>query len=193
MSSKHTKLSVYLCYLLRHAPQDVALEMDRHGWVSVAQLIQNINGAGNYLLTEGKLQEIVATDSKGRYRFSEDGKRIKACQGHSIPWVEPELQEMPPPAVLYHGTTTEAKDAILKTGAILRMERHAVHLTEDFEMAWKSACRRKGKHPCVLKIAALALSETGTVFGKSENDVWCCEQIPTAFIREILYQKPVSD
>ncbi len=32
-------VSVYLCYLLRHHPEDVGLEMDAHGWVSVDDLI----------------------------------------------------------------------------------------------------------------------------------------------------------
>lgn len=190
MASKNTaKFSIYLSYLLRHAPQDANLDMDHHGWVNVDQLLKNINENGRYVLTASTLQEIVVNDSKGRYRFSEDGNRIKACQGHSLPWVEPELQEMTPPEFLYHGTTTEAKDAIMASGAILRMQRHAVHLTEDFSLAWKSACRRKGKHPVVLKIAAKVLSETGVVFGKSENDVWCCEQVPVAFIQEIIYHQ----
>lgn len=189
MASKNTaKLSIHLSYLLRHAPQDVNLDMDRHGWVNVDQLLKNINENGRYVISASTLQEIVASDSKGRYRFSADGKRVKACQGHSIPWVEPELQEMIPPEFLYHGTTTEARDAIITSGAILRMERHAVHLTEDFPLAWKSACRRKGKVPCVLKIAANELAKTGVSFGKSENNVWCCAKVPVEFIKETLYE-----
>ena len=43
---------------------------------------------------------------KGRFLFSEDGQRIKAYQGHTIPWVQPELEPLPPPQLLYHGTTT---------------------------------------------------------------------------------------
>lgn len=89
MMSKQ-KTSVHLSYLLRHAPEAAELDMDRHGWVSVSQLISNVNASGKAKLTTELLQEIVATDNKGRYRFSPDGKRIKACQGHSIPWVEPE-------------------------------------------------------------------------------------------------------
>ena len=193
MASHNTvNLSIYLSHLLRHAPQDAKLNMDHHGWVNADQLLKNINENGRYVITANTLQEIVDNDSKRRYRFSEDGKRIKACQDHSIPWVELELQEMPPPEFLYHGTTTEAKDAIMVSGALLRMQRYAVHLTEDFSLAWKSACRRKGKHPVVLKIAAKALFETGVVFGKSENDVWCCKHVPTAFIENIIYHKPID-
>lgn len=184
---KHTKVSIYLSYLLRHHPEAAKLDMDRHGWVSVEQLLSNVNAAGQHTLTWEQLKEIVAADEKGRYRFNADGTRIKACQGHSIPWVEPELEILPPPEYLYHGTTAEALAAILKSGAILRMERHAVHMQADAEKAWKSARRWKGKTPVVLKIAASALAQTGMPFGKSENDVWCCETVPASYIAEVLH------
>lgn len=45
------KLSIYLCRLLRHAPEDAGLDMDVHGWVSTQQLIDNVNKAGRYRLT----------------------------------------------------------------------------------------------------------------------------------------------
>lgn len=88
MKNSKEKISIHLSYLLRYAPKSADLDMDRHGWVSVDQLIENVNKSGKALLSEKFLQEIVATDNKGRYRFSSDGKRIKACQGHLIPWVE---------------------------------------------------------------------------------------------------------
>ena len=105
---KTEHLPIFLSYLLRHAPQEAGLDMDSHGWVSATQLIQGINATGRYQLDWETLEEIVATDDKGRFRFSEDGQRIKACQGHSIPWVHPELELLPPPQFLYHGTTTAA-------------------------------------------------------------------------------------
>ena len=72
------------------------------------------------------------------------------------------------------------------SGAISRMQRHAVHMQADPEKAWKSARRWKGEQRVVLKIAAAELSKAGASFGKSENDVWCCEEIPAAFICEVL-------
>ena len=168
-------VSFYLSYLLRHHPDDLNLDMDIHGYVDVESLISRINDQGRYHLSRQLLDEVVATDSKGRYRYSKDGQRIKACQGHSIPWVEPELAIMAPPEYLYHGATTEALEQILQSGAIMKMNRHAVHMQEDPEKAWKSARRWKGKSPAVLKIAAAELATQGVVFGKSENDVWCCE------------------
>ena len=99
-----TETSVYLSYLLRHHPEAVNLDMDEHGWVSVSQLIDHVNAAGKYALSPDFLRDIVQTDDKGRYRFSPDGARIKACQGHSIPWVIPEMEWREPPQYLYHGT-----------------------------------------------------------------------------------------
>ena len=188
MMSKE-KTSIHLSYLLRHAPEAAELDMDRHGWVSVSQLISNVNASGKAKLTTEMLQEIVATDNKGRYRFSADGKRIKACQGHSIPWVEPELEVRTPPEYLYHGTTTEALQDIMKSGAILKMSRHAVHMQADINKAWKSAERRKNKTPVVLKIAAGRMSQNHFVFSISENGVWFCERVPTEYIEEFLYSK----
>ena len=188
MMSKE-KTSIHLSYMLRHAPEAAELDMDRHGWVSVSQLISNVNASGKAKLTTEMLQEIVATDNKGRYRFSADGKRIKACQGHSIPWVEPELEARTPPEYLYHGTTTEALQDIMKSGAILKMSRHAVHMQADINKAWKSAERRKNKTPVVLKIAAGRMSQNHFVFSISENGVWFCERVSTEYIEEFLYSK----
>ena len=188
MMSKE-KTSIHLSYLLRHAPEAAELDMDHHGWVSVSQLISNVNASGKAKLSLALLQEIVATDNKGRYRFSADGKRIKACQGHSIPWVEPELEVRTPPEYLYHGTTTEALQDIMKSGAILKMSRHAVHMQADINKAWQSAERRKNKTPVVLKIAAGRMSQNHFVFSISENGVWFCERVPTEYIEEFLYSK----
>lgn len=185
--NKNQRTSIYLSYLLRHAPDAANLDMDRNGWVSVSQLIENVNATGKAYLTLEALREIVATDSKGRYRFSADEKRIKACQGHSIPWVEPELEIKTPPEFLYHGTTTEALNEIMKSGAILRMTRHAVHLQAEMEKAWQSASRRKNKTPVVVKIAAGDMSRAGIEFSISENEVWFCERVPKEFIAGLYY------
>ena len=187
------RTSIHISYLLRHAPDAAGLDMDRHGWVSVSQLIKKVNASGKAKLTPQLLQEIVEMDSKGRYRFSPDGKRIKACQGHSIPWVEPELEERRPPEYLFHGTTTEALRDIMNSGAILKMSRHAVHMQAEVSKAWQSAMRRKHKTPVVLKIAAEKMYQDGTIFYISENEVWFCERVPTAYIAEFLYDYPISE
>lgn len=180
-------ISVYLCYLLRHNPDELNIDVDKHGWVSVGQLIQAINAQGRHSLDEAALKHIVETDTKGRYRFSVDGKRIKACQGHSLEWVEPELCYQTPPDMLYHGTTAQAYTKILASGAVNRMKRHAVHMQADESKAWLSA-RRWHLTPVVLKIDAGLMAKDGYQFGVSENGVWCTETVPVGYIVEVMQE-----
>ena len=180
-----TKLSVYISYLLRHQPESIGIAMDTNGWVSVAELIEKINAAGRYRITESILAEIVRTDNKGRFRYSEDGMKIKACQGHSISWVEPELTIGQPPEYLYHGTTEESWQKIQESGHISKMGRHAVHMQADGAKAWQSA-KRWRKTPVVLKIDAAAMYADEAVFGVSDNGVWCVETVLTEYIVSVL-------
>ena len=87
-----------LSFLLRH---DREYAFDEHGWREVKDLTEN----HGYTMEE--LEEIVATNNKQRYEFSEDRTRIRARQGHSIQ-VDVELKETTPPEVLYHGTAATA-------------------------------------------------------------------------------------
>ena len=176
-------VAFYITFLLRHKPEEIGLHMDGHGWVSVAELMDGINSQGRYLLDFAQLEEIVRTDNKGRFRFSDDRSRIKACQGHSIPWVTPELEYMAPPSFLYHGTTTAAVEQIISSGAIRKMQRHHVHLQENPSKAWQSATRWH-LTPVVLKIDAQAMHRDGFVFGRTENEVWCTDVVPVAYVVE---------
>ena len=176
-------VSVYLSFLLRHKPEDIGLEMDRHGWAFVDELITGVNKKGKYTLDFAQLEEIVRQDNKGRYRFNADCSKIKACQGHSILWIEPEMENLAPPKYLYHGTTSVAAEKIMKSGAISKMSRHAVHMQEQPEKAWQSAVRWH-LTPVLLKIDAESMSNVGIVFGKTENDVWCADAVPSEYIVE---------
>ena len=64
-----------LAFLLRH---DEEYQFDEHGWREVSDLI------ANHGYTMELLDEIVETNNKKRYEFSEDKTKIRARQGHSI-------------------------------------------------------------------------------------------------------------
>ena len=83
-----------LSFLLRH---DKNYPFDEHGWREISDLITN------HGYTMDELKEIVETNNKQRFEFSEDMTRIRARQGHSVQ-VDVELEEKLPPDVLYHGT-----------------------------------------------------------------------------------------
>lgn len=188
---KNDKLSIYISLLLRHKPELAGLDMDNHGWVSTEQLIKGINESGKYKITLEQLQEIVEEDflyKKGRYRFKDNGTKIKACQGHSVPGVTPEVEYKEPPEILYHGTTTEALGKIYASGHISKMKRHAVHMQATEEKAWQSALRWKMK-PVVVKIDAKKMYEDGIAIGVTDNEVWCTEKVPVKYILDALYTR----
>ena len=188
MKQNNHRLSMFISFLLRHKPDEIGLDMDKHGWVSVDQLINGINKSGKYKIDIELLKEIVAADNKGRYRFNDDYTRIKACQGHSIPGIEPELKYGEPPEYLFHGTNTVALQKIEHSGYISKMNRHAVHLYEDQNRVWQSAERWK-LTPVVIKIDAGKMHKDGFIFGVSDNDVWCVEQVPAKYIIDRIYVK----
>lgn len=54
----------YLCYLLRHHPETLNLDMDIHGYVEIEQLINRINQYSQYHIDRRFLYKIVDTDNK---------------------------------------------------------------------------------------------------------------------------------
>lgn len=184
--SKYDKLSIYMSRLLRHKPEEAHLSMDIHGYVNVDDLIEGINRYSKYSIDLEILKHIVETDQKGRYRFSEDGTKIKACQGHSLDWVIPTLKFVEVPDILYHGTTKNALLKIKECGYVSKMKRHAVHMSADLQLAKKSASRWKHQEPIVLVIDSKRMVLDGLQIGVTENDVWCIEQVDIKYIVEEL-------
>ena len=74
-----------LAFLLRH---DKNYQFDEHGWREISDLITS------HGYTMDELKEIVETNNKQRYEFSEDMTRIRARQGHSVSAIQP-LQWVP--------------------------------------------------------------------------------------------------
>jgi len=164
----------HLAFLLRH---DTEYQFDEHGWREVSDLIKN----QGYTMKE--LEEIVETNNKQRYEFSDDKKKIRARQGHSIP-VDVELKETTPPDVLYHGTATRFLDSILKQG-ILKGTRLYVHLSDTIETAKKVGIRH-GK-PAVLFLDAKQMVADGVKFYLSNNGVWLTDYVDSKYIKTIKY------
>ena len=153
-----------LAFLLRH---DRSYHFDAHGWREVCDLIKN----HGYTMKE--LEEIVATNNKQRYEFSEDKSRIRARQGHSV-HVDVELEEKMPPDILYHGTAKAFLDSIMEKG-IVKGNRLYVHLSSTKETA-TNVGKRHGE-PVVLAIDAKRMVEDGCRFFISRNGVWLTDYI----------------
>lgn len=89
-----TRISKYISLILRHKPEVIGIKLDTHGWADVNALLAGISR--KYPINRDILEEIVRSDEKQRYSFSEDGTKIRANQGHSIQ-VDVELPVTEPP------------------------------------------------------------------------------------------------
>lgn len=181
LSEKEAKrLSKWLSYILRHHPESAGIVLDEQGWMDTQTLINNLS-AKEPLFNAEALQFIVATNSKKRFAFNEDGSKIRASQGHSVD-VELGYTQQQPPEFLFHGTTEKNISSILKSG-LKKMERHHVHLSADKETA-QVVGARFGK-PVVLTVNAGLMHEQGFSFYISENGVWLTENVPAEFLSEL--------
>ena len=178
---KYKKESKFLSLVVRHHPEAIGITLDTHGWAEVNMLIKNIKRKFPVFSLK-ILEEIVATDSKQRYAFSEDNTKIRANQGHSLA-VELELLPQTPPECLYHGTASRFVESILKSG-LQKQTRQHVHLSMDIATATKVGARH-GK-PVIFKVNTIAMHEAGYVFYFSANGVWLTDEVPPKFLELIV-------
>ncbi|MFC4639092.1 RNA 2'-phosphotransferase [Deinococcus hohokamensis] len=165
------QLSRRLSFLLRHAPDQAGLTLAPGGWAPLPPLLAHLK------VTRAQVERVVATNNK--QRFTLDGERIRANQGHSVP-VDLDLLPVAPPPVLYHGTHPGALEAIAREG-LRPMKRHHVHLSLDLETARQVGARRG--RPVILTVQAGAMHEAGHHFYRSHNGVWLTEAVPPEFLQ----------
>ena len=102
-------ISKFFSYILRHHPESIGITLDSDGWVEIDLLLAQAQKHGR-IISRQELQETVDNNSKKRFTISEDGRRIRAAQGHSTGQVRMRLAPQTPPDVLYHGTATRFLD-----------------------------------------------------------------------------------
>ena len=171
-------LGKFISKILRHQPGLIGISLDEHGWAEVQDLIAGVRAAGHPDFDMAVLEEIVETNNKKRYSFSDDKQLIRANQGHSIP-VDVELPVTSPPATLWHGTADRFVPSIMAQG-IRSMNRLYVHLSPDTETARKVGSRH-GK-PVILRINSGQMEADGAVFYLSVNGVWLTKEVPAKYI-----------
>ncbi|MEU9058223.1 RNA 2'-phosphotransferase [Streptomyces sp. NPDC048430] len=170
------KVSKYLSKHLRHEPDRIGISLDPNGWVAVDELLRACAEHG-VTITRDDLDHVVAVNDK--QRFTVEGDRIRANQGHSVT-VDLGLPPAEPPAYLYHGTVARALDAI-RTEGLRPMNRHHVHLSPDRGTAVRVGARRGT--PVVLAVDAGAMHRAGHLFHVSANGVWLTDSVPPAYLR----------
>lgn len=182
MKDKTKRTSKFLSYVLRHNPAEIDLVLDENGWVEITLLIEKANNRGKYFTRE-LIKEVVASNDKKRFSISDDGKMIRANQGHSIN-INLNLEAVEPPPILLHGTAEKNLELILVDG-LTKMNRHHVHLTEN--RATASAVGMRYGKLVLLEVNAARMQMDGFVFYRTENDVWLVESVPTKYINIVKY------
>jgi putative RNA 2'-phosphotransferase len=177
MDKRLIKLSKFLSLVLRHHPEKIGIDLDQNGWARIDELLACAQKAGMPLHLEA-LREVVEQNDKKRFAISDDGRCIRASQGHSIR-VDLGLEPLQPPEHLYHGTTVKFLHSI-KLHGLQRGQRHHVHLSPDRETALKVAERRG--QPIVLTILAARMHQSGYAFFLSTNGVWLVNEVPVEFL-----------
>ena len=177
MTEDHVKTSKFLSFVLRHKPEAIGLHLDGEGWASVDDLIACAASDGKEL-DRAVIESVVATNDKQRFELSDDGSRIRARQGHSLP-VDLGLEPQVPPELLYHGTASRSLASIRGTG-LVKGERHHVHLSQDVASA-RAVGQRYGR-PVILRLQAGRMARDGFEFFLSTNGVWLVNRVPPEYI-----------
>lgn len=182
-----TRIGKYISLILRHKPEVIGIRLDAHGWADVNALLTGISR--KYPINRDILDEIVRSDEKQRYSFSEDGTKIRANQGHSIQ-VDVGLPMTEPPETLYHGTARRFAASIEARG-LLPGSRLYVHLSPDKETA-KKVGRRHGE-PVIYLVDAGQMYRDGSLFYLSVNGVWLTKAVPAAYLKRLEDGLPDQD
>lgn len=177
MGDDLVKVSKFLSLILRHQPETIGLALDENGWAEIDVLIERANKKGQRL-TRALLDHVVSDNDKKRFAISEDGRRIRASQGHSVE-VDLALPTSEPPELLYHGTASRFVESI-RAGGLHSGNRQHVHLSLDIGTATKVG-QRHGK-PVILVVRSQEMFVAGHQFFLSANGVWLTERVPVEFI-----------
>lgn len=164
------RLSKRMSKALRHQPERVGLTLDPAGWVPVADLLNALH------ISAADMHEVVAQNDKKR--FTIDGDRIRANQGHSVE-VALGLPNAIPPDQLFHGTAAQFLDDIMRDG-LRPMSRHDVHLSPDVETARRVGARRG--RPLILVVDTKSMHENAHEFQLSANGVWLTQHVPARYL-----------
>jgi putative RNA 2'-phosphotransferase len=174
-----TRLSKFLSLGLRHDDTVLGTPVNEEGWASTAGIISH-----NKEFSMSLLEQIVETDSKGRYSFNEDKTMIRANQGHSLKHVNIDFEERVPAQFLYHGTAKRNIESILENG-LAPKSRQYVHMSADVQTALEVG-RRYCKDDDVVVLCIDAFHAAKEIkFFISVNNVWLAKKIDSKFIINI--------
>jgi putative RNA 2'-phosphotransferase len=171
------EISKFLARVLRHMPGDIGIKLDAQGWTDIVTLISKAKRAG-FSFDRAALDAVVAGSDKQRFTLSDDGRKIRAAQGHSVD-IDLGLAPKAPPDVLFHGTASQNLHLIFAEGLKAGKRLH-VHLSGDDESALRVGMRH-GK-PVLLRVNAAQMHADGKLFYQADNGVWLTESVEARYL-----------
>ena len=176
------RLSRAMSKVLRHEPWLLELELDESGWVDAEMLLLGLQTWQRAWenLTLDDLRQVVETSDKKRYEM-QDGK-IRALYGHSIP-MKIHREPSQPPAILYHGTSSQFIDVIMQEG-LKPMNRQYVHFSTEKDMAMQVG-QRKGGGTILLRVQAAQAFAEGIPFYQGNDLVWLADTLPAKYLVKV--------
>lgn len=180
------RTSKFLSLVLRHKPEAAGLSLDEAGWCPVSELLSGCAKHSHSISLE-ELNTVVADNDKKRFQFSEDGKRIRAVQGHSVE-VSLGYVAAQPPDFLFHGTATRFLDSIKRLGLVKGSRQH-VHLSATETVAFTVGARH-GK-AVVIPVYAGYMWSDHIDFFLAPNGVWLVDSVPVQYLQldDLRYMK----
>ena len=170
------KISKFMTLILRHKPEEIGLCLDKNGYVEVSILNEKLN------IDSQELDWIVDNNNKKRFAYNDDKTLIRASQGHSIDEVDVELEvALNIPKTLFHGTSNNMVDIILKDG-LKKMNRNHVHLSKDLQTSI-TVGKRKGSNITILEIDTESFIKDGNDIYISKNNVYLTDYISPKYIK----------
>jgi putative RNA 2'-phosphotransferase len=124
----------YVLWILRHAPDQVGIEIDREGWVNLEDLYEHLSQTWPSPECRSPSDLRGYLEAHNRFeRFSFTATRCRANYGHSTSLFQPSLLQ-PLPLPLYHATASTNLPSIRAFG-LLPGRRRFVQLTTRLDYA----------------------------------------------------------
>jgi putative RNA 2'-phosphotransferase len=176
MERRLVKKSKRLSWLLRHGASEVGLDMDAAGWVEVDAVLRALN------MSRSDLEQVVRQNDKQRLQL--DGRRVRACQGHSTDnravtreALEASWSVHEGEASVWHGTSVDAVPSIAAQG-ILAVARTHVHLAPELG---SKVGKRAAVH-VMLEVSPARVRAAGLSLFSAPNGVVLVREVPAACV-----------
>jgi len=172
------KASKKLSWLLRHGASEAGVRLDAAGWAKIDDVLAALK------MDRERLDAAVTQNNKAR--FTVDGDRIRANQGHSsdvvdLAAVEASWIMFTGPGPLWHGTGIEPLPGIAEQGLLPQARTH-VHMVD----AKDSVAGKRAAVDVLLEISVSRMLSRKCRIFRSENGVILARHVPKECIVDVI-------